>query len=190
MYITFDSIDNSGKSTQIDLLKQTDLYKDALYVREPGSTFIGEVLRPYIKHTAFKSRYTREYMLLAARAELMATKIAPAIANGDTIISDRSFLSGVGYDINNSIEKSLNANLDIVAEWLPDRLILMILEEDDYIARTTDTDAIESLDWDKMSMIQSRISETADMLNIDTLMLGAAMSIKDIHEAILEFIAD
>jgi dTMP kinase len=94
MYIAFEGIDTAGKSTQINLLKQ--VYKDALFIKEPGQTNIGKQLREMI----FKdniSKKTELFLFLADRSETIETIIKP---NKDKmIISDRSLISGIAYGL-------------------------------------------------------------------------------------------
>lgn len=100
LFITFEGIEGSGKSTQIDLLetylKQTG--KTVLKLREPGGTPFGEALRKAILESAEKLDPVAEAMLFASsRAQLLKEKILPALAQNQVVIVDRFLDSSIAY---------------------------------------------------------------------------------------------
>lgn len=99
LFVAFEGIDGSGKSTQANRLTQhirkTGL--PALQVREPGSTPLGDHLRNYLKNK-LPIDPTAELLLFAsARAHLTNTVILPALAQGTHVVSDRYKASSVAY---------------------------------------------------------------------------------------------
>lgn len=100
-FIVFDGPDGSGKSTQFRRfvqfanahgLKTTE-------VREPGGTPIGEQIRDVLLDPVNDDMVTKCEMLLymASRAQLIAQKIAPALAEGQLVIADRFISSTLAY---------------------------------------------------------------------------------------------
>jgi len=97
MFVTFEGIDRSGKSTQARLLADA-LGDSALSVREPGGTAVGERVRELLKDTAITIGGRAEALLFAAaRAELVAEVIRPALEDGKVVISDRFLDSSLAY---------------------------------------------------------------------------------------------
>ncbi|MFM8247182.1 MAG: dTMP kinase [Burkholderiaceae bacterium] len=89
-FITFEGVDGAGKSTHIaafaDRLRQ--LGKNVITTREPGGTALGEKLRELLLHEAMHLE-TEALLMFAARREHLAQVIAPSLARGDWVISDR-----------------------------------------------------------------------------------------------------
>lgn len=101
MFISLDGIDGAGKSTQIDLLRQHLESKEAAVVcfRDPGSTKLGEAVREILLHREDIPLANTSEMLLymAARAQLVAEQLRPALQAGSTVICDRFLLANVVY---------------------------------------------------------------------------------------------
>jgi dTMP kinase len=89
-FITFEGIDGAGKSTHLafvaDVLR--DRNKNVVVTREPGGTGLGEALRNILLHEKMHLE-TEALLMFAARREHIAQVIAPALACGDWVISDR-----------------------------------------------------------------------------------------------------
>src|SRR4051812_28508881 len=97
LFVTFEGIDRSGKTTQARLLADA-LGSDALAVREPGGTEAGERIRAIVKDPAVELSPRAEALLFAAaRAELVEQVIRPALEQGRVVISDRFLDSSLAY---------------------------------------------------------------------------------------------
>ena len=97
LFVTFEGIDRSGKTTQARLLRQA-LGDDALAVREPGGTEVGERVRELLKDPSVEIGPEAEALLFAAaRAELVGRVIRPALAQGRVVVSDRFLDSSLAY---------------------------------------------------------------------------------------------
>ena len=89
LFVTFEGIDRSGKTTQARLLCEA-LGDAALGVREPGGTAAGERVRAILKDQSVSlSPETEALLFAAARAELVSEVILPALAEGRVVVSDR-----------------------------------------------------------------------------------------------------
>jgi|SRR6516164_6637526 dTMP kinase len=101
MFFSFDGIDGTGKTTQIERfsawLKQRD--HEVVICRDPGSTKLGEAIRGILleKQEMQISRMSEMLLYMAARAQLVEEVIKPALAAGKTIVSDRFLLANVVY---------------------------------------------------------------------------------------------
>ena len=100
-FITFEGPDGSGKTTQINLLKEYLVNKghDVIVTREPGGTPISEAIRNIILDTRHKEMNAITEMLLyaAARAQHVAQLIKPALDQGKIVLCDRFVDSSVAY---------------------------------------------------------------------------------------------
>ena len=85
-FITFEGIDGSGKTTQINLLEQKLIQENIPYVifREPGGTILSEKIREILldRKNIELSSVAESLLFVAARAQLFAEKINPAIPAG------------------------------------------------------------------------------------------------------------
>ncbi len=97
--ISFEGGDGAGKTTQaallVDRLQMAGM--DAILVREPGGTPLGERLRPLIKGEVPASPMAELLMFEAARAELVSEVIRPALDAGSIVVSDRFSDSTIAY---------------------------------------------------------------------------------------------
>ena len=97
LFVTFEGIDRSGKTTQARLLCEA-LGADALGVREPGGTPAGERVRDLLKDATVPLGSEAEALLFAAaRAELVEKVIRPALEGGRVVVSDRFLDSSLAY---------------------------------------------------------------------------------------------
>jgi dTMP kinase len=97
LFVTFEGIDRSGKTTQARMLCDA-LGDDAFAVREPGGTEVGERLRELLKDPRLTVAPEAEaLMFAAARAELVAQVIRPALEQGKVVVSDRFLDSSLAY---------------------------------------------------------------------------------------------
>ena len=100
-FIVLDGPDGCGKSTQTRLLSQRLAAQGAEVVtfRDPGTTVIGEKIREILLSPAHEAMTTPTEVLLymAARAQLWAEQIAPALAQGKCVVLDRWLSSTCAY---------------------------------------------------------------------------------------------
>ena len=102
MFLVFEGIDGSGKSTQAELLARHLRQSRALepvLLREPGGTALGEKLRELVLDPNGEdlAPETEIFLFMAARAHLVRTRILPALSQGKVVISDRFIWSTVAY---------------------------------------------------------------------------------------------
>jgi len=100
-FITFEGSEGCGKSTQsrmlFDYLKKKG--KKVIYLREPGATRLSEKIRDILLDAKNDAMSPRCEMLLymAARAQIVAQIIRPALKRGVNVICDRFLDSTIAY---------------------------------------------------------------------------------------------
>ncbi|HEX3654343.1 MAG TPA: dTMP kinase [Pirellulales bacterium] len=101
MFFVFEGSDGSGKSTQMALFAQWLRGRglEVVVCRDPGSTALGEAIRQLLLNPAGAPIGRRSEMLLymAARAQMVDEVIAPALAAGKAVVSDRYLLANLVY---------------------------------------------------------------------------------------------
>jgi dTMP kinase len=146
LFVTFEGIDRSGKTTQAGLLCDA-LGDEALGVREPGGTEAGERVRELLKDPSVALSPEAEALLFAAaRSELVAEVILPALDAGKVVVSDRFLDSSLAYQGGArglGIEDVERVNHFAVRGLKPDLTFLLDLSPDDAAARAGESDRFE-----------------------------------------------
>jgi len=140
MFVTFEGLDGSGKSTQAELLR-VRLQADGVEVvstREPGGTELGEGVRNLVLHGGDVGPWAEALLYVAARAQLVDDVIRPALERGAAVICDRYVDSSVAYQgigRQLGLDRILDLNLAAVRGLLPDRTFLLELDPDEVASR-------------------------------------------------------
>ena len=138
MFLTLEGIDRSGKTTHAALLAE-QLGPETVLLREPGHTDAGERIRALLKDPGVELTPLAELLLFeAARAELVARVIRPALAEGRHVVCDRYVDSTVAYqgvarDVGVDLVERLNAIA--VGDCMPDLTILLRVDPEVAAAR-------------------------------------------------------
>ena len=162
-FITFEGIDGAGKSTHIAFVSKylQDRGIDLVSSREPGGTQLGEKLRELVLHETMHLE-TEALLMFASRREHIAQVIAPALARGAWMISDRftdaSFAyqgGGRGMDL---------AKLDALEHWVhphlqPDLTLLFDVPLDVARARLDATRTLDKFEQEKTDFFAATRNE-------------------------------
>ncbi len=101
MFITFEGIDKSGKTTQSQILikKLEEKGYNVLFLREPGGTKISEKIREFVLDIQNNEMYpSTEYLLYSAsRTQLVNEIILPALKKNKIVVCDRYYDSSIAY---------------------------------------------------------------------------------------------
>jgi dTMP kinase len=140
MFVSFEGLDGSGKTTQARLLAKrlgAD-GEDVVLTREPGGTELGETIRELLLHAGDVAPWAEAALFAAARAQLVAEVIRPALERGAAVVCDRYLDSSAAYQGAGrglGLERVLELNLAAVEGLLPDQTFLVRIDADTAASR-------------------------------------------------------
>ncbi len=189
MYVLFEGIDTCGKSTQIEMIEE--VFENTLLTKEPGGTNFGIQAREILLQDTLSSKRAELLLFLADRAEHYAQVIKPN--QGKLIISDRGFLSGIGYALANDdfeFEHLVELNKFALEDKFPDLIILFITNMETLTERMgkKKRDGIELRGLEYLISVQTQMRESLQKLDIPYLLIDATQSIELIHQKIVQSI--
>ena len=191
--ITFEGIDGSGKSTQIQLLEAEFKKLGISYktFREPGGTKLSEKIRTILLDKENIELYSNAESLLfaAARAQLTAEQIKPAITKGEFVICDRFTDSTIAYQ---GYGRGLNINnLELINTIATDGLIpdiTFILDIDPQKAterlKTVNPDRMEATGIDFFKKIRQGYCQIREQNQSRCIVINGEKPQKDISKEI------
>ena len=153
LFITFEGVEGSGKSTQIqrleDRIKSKIVTVDLLVTREPGGTDSAESIRQLlVTGRADKWRAATEAMLMSAsRHEHVEHVIRPAIESGAIVVCDRFYDSTRVYQgiVGGVPEPDIEAlNRLACGNLVPDLTILLDMDVDEGLRRADGRETAET----------------------------------------------
>jgi dTMP kinase len=133
VFVTFEGVDGSGKSTQARLLEEhlAGLGREVVATREPGGTALGERIRELVLDGPPISVWAEAALFAASRAEHAAEVIRPALDRGADVVCDRFVDSSLAYQgiaRGLGLDRILELNLTVLEGLLPDRTFVLAVD--------------------------------------------------------------
>ncbi|MEX0666871.1 MAG: dTMP kinase, partial [Acidimicrobiia bacterium] len=146
-YLAIEGGEGAGKTTVGTLLAQalTERGEEVVSVREPGSTDLGQEVRRLLLHWQDMTPWAEAMLYAAQRAQVVAEMVAPALARGSFVISDRSLYSSLAYQ---GAARGLGigpvriVNELAVGGLFPDLVVVLMLDTTTGLSRQGDPDRI------------------------------------------------
>jgi dTMP kinase len=190
MFVTFEGVDGSGKSTQARLLAERlrSEGREVVLTREPGGTSAGERIREILLHGERVAPWAEAALFAAARAQLVDEVIRPALARGADVVSDRYVDSSLAYQglaRGLGVERVLELNLLATSGLLPDRTFLILLPPAEAAARRGDEpDRIEREGPEFAEEVDRAYREIAKVFGQRVTVVDGSLNPEDIAEIV------
>lgn len=193
MYILFEGIDTTGKTTQIEKLKS--LFTNLVTTKEPGATTLGIKIREILLNRDFEISSNAELLLfLADRAEHYEKVIKPNVDK--LVVSDRGFISGLAYALTNNSNIDLDYLIELnrfaLSNQFPDKTVLFSTNEELLTSRISKKthDTIEKRGLQYLLKVQENMEFILNKLKLNYIKLDASLDIETLHIKIKEYIDD
>jgi len=137
--ITVEGIDGAGKTTVVGALADALRKRDVVVLREPGGVELSERIRALVKDPELDVSPRAEALLYAAaRAQLVAERLEPLLADGRWVLLDRFVDSSLAYQGAGrglGVEEIRTLNLFATGGLTPDRTLLLRIDARAGLAR-------------------------------------------------------
>lgn len=198
-FISFEGIDFSGKTTQIELLTQQleQIGQKVLIMREPGGTKISEQIREILldKSNDDMTDLCEVFLYSAARNQLIDEKIVAELEAGNFVIADRYVDSTTAYQgFGRRIPMDLIRNINRAAtgDLLPGLTFILDIDPDQVLGRkkkrNMEIDRLESAGEDFYDRVYKGYHKIAELDPIRVKCIDATKSIDQIKTEIWEFV--
>jgi len=198
-FISFEGVDFSGKSTQIQLLKDKLISnkQEVIILREPGGTQISELIREILldKNNLSMTSTTEMLLYSAARNQVLNEKIFPALESGTFVIADRyvdSTTAYQGYGRQISMELIQQINHLATNDFLPSLTFFLDLPLEKMAKRRekmdNEVDRLESAGNEFFNRVREGYLKIADKNNNRFKILDADKDITELSDKIWELV--
>ena len=195
LFITFEGIDGCGKTTQIELLKESLEKKGytVLLTREPGAKGLGEKLREILlNYDGEVSSNCESFLFLADRAQHIDTIIKPAIDKGVIVLCDRHTDSTVayqGYGRQLDLEQIYQLNKIATNGIIPDITFILDIDIDTSLQRIgKGRDRMENSGREFFERVRKGYIEISEKEPQRVKLLQGNSPIKDIQNKISDYV--
>ena len=189
MFVSLEGIDGSGKSTQARLLADA-LGEGALLIREPGGTEAAEQIRGLLADRSVDLDPLAELLLFcAARADLVARVIRPALEAGRDVVSDRFSDSTVAYQ---GAARGLGVGeaitiTEVATDGLwPDLTIFLRVDPETGLGRAEGDDRFESEGLEFQRAVAEAYEEIAIVARDRVVVVDGTGSVEEVHKRVMD----
>ena len=192
-FISLEGVDGSGKSTQAALLADAlrDRGHDVVAVREPGGTALGEDIREIVLGPDAMSPWAEALLFAAARAQLVADVVRPALGAGRWVVADRFLDSSLAYQGTArglGIDQVVQVNAPGIGDCMPDLTIILDLvpsSASDRRAGRASVDRSEGEGEALQEAVAEGYREVARIFPERIALVSADGSLDDVHTRVL-----
>lgn len=199
IFVSMEGPDGSGKTTQITLLKkhlEQHGYEEVVITREPGGTVISEAIRDILLNREYAEMDDRTEAMLyaAARAQLVAQVIKPAIESGKAVISDRFVDSSAVYQgmaRGLGVQEVYELNAFALQGIKPDLTIHLDLPAQIGLARAKSRAVLDRMEAQSLAFHEKVAQGYRELAALDRnriFTIDATQSIEQIHAEIVKMV--
>lgn len=192
-FISLEGVDGSGKSTQAVMLADAlrDRGEQVIHVREPGGTPLGEAVRDVVLGPDAMSPWSEAFLFAAARAQLVADVIQPALAEGTWVVADRFLDSSLAYQgaaRGLGIDRVAAINAPGIGPCMPDLTIILDIAPGAATDRRAGRGSVDRIE-DEGEALQESVAEgyreVARMYPDRVHLVSAQGTLDDVHARVL-----
>jgi dTMP kinase len=190
VFVTFEGLDGSGTTTQTELLRAhlEELERDVVATREPGGTELGEKVRELVLGETEIAPWAEAALFAAARAQLVAEVIQPALQRGADVVCDRYLDSSLAYQgiaRGLGVDRVLTLNIDAIRGVLPDVTFLLLLDPEQARERSgPPADRIERAGEEFLNAVDLAYRELGSIFAGRIVTLDASKSVEDVAKEV------
>jgi dTMP kinase len=188
VFVSLEGIDGSGKTTQARLLAEAR-GPETVLIREPGGTEAAERIRELLADRSVELDPLAELLLFcAARADLVARVIRPALEAGRDVVADRFSDSTVAYQ---GSARELGAGraitlVDTATEGLwPDLTVLLRVDPEVGLARAGGDDRFEAEGLEFQRRVAQAYDEIAIIASDRVAVIDGEGTAEEVHERVM-----
>ncbi|MBI3309208.1 MAG: dTMP kinase [Candidatus Melainabacteria bacterium] len=197
-FVTFEGIDASGKTTQIDLLrKEFSNRKDIIFTANPGDTKLGKELRKILLHKVDMkiSEMNEMFLFFAGIYDNYEKIVLPAIAKSQVVFCDRYYDSTIAYQgFGRRLDMSKILKLvEVSALPEPDLTFLFRIDFEVFIQRSNKIgkkDKIESSKGQFYKNVIAGYDELAKIYKNRYVVLDGACSINELKSQVKQILKE
>jgi dTMP kinase len=196
VFLTFEGLDGSGKTTQANLLADSlrGEGREVVATREPGGTPLGEEVRRLLLDGVEMTPWAEAALFAAARAELVERVIRPALDAGKIVLSDRYIDSSLAYQgvaRGLGLDEVFELNLVATGGLLPDLAFVLQVDPELSAERVGgNPDRIEREGDDFRRRVHDGYAAVARRFADRVVLLDGARSRDELHEEIRGCVRD
>ena len=192
-FISLEGVDGSGKSTQASMLADAlrDRGHEVVAVREPGGTPLGEAIRDVVLGPDAMSPWAEALLFAAARAQLVADVIRPALEGGQWVVADRFLDSSLAYQGTArglGIERVAQVNAPAIEDCMPDLTIIIDIDPASAADRRAGRGSVDRIE-DEGEALQEAVAagyrEVARLFPERSALVSGAGSLDEVHTHVL-----
>lgn len=190
LFIVFEGIDGTGKSTQVRLLaeKLRKLGYAVIQTREPTDSLYGQKIRELFTDRTSVSQDEELQLFIADRDQHVREVITPALSDGCIVVSDRYYLSTVAYQGANGMDPDMILKKNAVFP-VPDLAFILEIEPAQGIHRILNQRNENPNTFEEEANLL-KVAEIFAAMEQDFIKrINGAGTIEDVHRQVIEKVA-
>ncbi len=194
-FIVIEGLEGAGKSSAIALVRdfiEKQIGREPICTREPGGTPLAEKIRDLVKIAEPNDPLCDEaecLLIYAARAQLVANVIKPALADGNWVLGDRHDLSSLAYQGGGRGLMSLVSSVSTATlkGFKPDLTLYLDIDPVQGLQRAANRGALDRIEQQDISFFERARATYRELAEQDEsiFVIDAGQEMAEVHQSIL-----